>query len=580
MALKLKKSIGKTGKKNAPASGKPFKPAKGSRFVLFIGDEGAILIHMDGPVVKSRQFVPGTNQEHLDELRATLATDLKAPVMMVVDSIDQTYVQHTLPPVSKLNVNKLIKNRLERDFGPDAIKGAVLLGREQTGRKDWNFLMISLEKSPHMMAWLDFAESLPNRFQGIYLVSVETENLVKNLERAMALPREEVAAQWKFFVSHNKVGGFRQVILRNNRIIFTRLAQPLTETNPEVVAGNIEQEISTTLEYVRRLSFKPEEGLDVYVIAAEGIKTAIDGSKFEARACHVMTPYEVATHLGIEGATQPTDQFGDVVLAASIGGSRHPVLTLSTQAIRQLDKYFQMLTLLRVVMLLGCVSIVAYAGYEAFSMYSYMQEIDTLTENKQKQLTSKAQLDEEIKNSHRDINKISDLIELYQIMHQEKLSAVPVIKRLQPLKALPATIKGINWSLATGPAASPNAPPPTMPDGSPVPAGKNKIIVIVTLEISAKDNDSVVLRDISKRVLQEYKNVFTGYEVAYINLPQELLEDSTMQVKFQNPSANQEAVPDKAIELQLTIKGDMPDKAPMSAQTSGGAAIPMYGVVP
>jgi len=51
-----------------------------------------------------------------------------------------------LPPVSRFRP-KLIRRRLERDFANSEIRGAILLGREQTGRKDWNFMMVALEKS-------------------------------------------------------------------------------------------------------------------------------------------------------------------------------------------------------------------------------------------------------------------------------------------------------------------------------------------------------------------------------------------------------------------------------------------------
>ena len=242
--------------------------------MLFVGDEGAILVYIKGNTVINRQFVPDASDQNLAELRDTIDDDPKAPIVMVIDSMDQTYIQQTLPPVSSFSVKKLIKRRLDRDFGANDIKGAIVLGREQAGRKDWNFLMVSLERSPQINLWLDFVSDLPNRFQGIYLVSIETEIMLKNLEQAMGVPKTGTGSKWKFFVSHNKVGGFRQVILRNGRIIFTRLAQPIGESTPEVIAGNIEQEMLTTIEYMKRLSFDPNDGLDIYVIASEGVKAA------------------------------------------------------------------------------------------------------------------------------------------------------------------------------------------------------------------------------------------------------------------------------------------------------------------
>ncbi len=224
--------------------------------MFFIGDEGTVLVYIKNNSVQSRQFVPDAGEQYLQEIRQTLAKDPKAPVLLVVDNMDQTYMQQTLPPVSSMSVKKLIKRRLERDFGTNDIKGAIMLGREKAGRKDWNFLMVALEKSPQLSTWIDFVSGLPNRFQGIYLVSTEAEIIVKDLERAMGVPKEGTGSEWKFFVSHDKVGGFRQVVLKNGRIIFTRMAQPVGETTPEVIAGNIEQEMLSTIEYMRRLGFQ------------------------------------------------------------------------------------------------------------------------------------------------------------------------------------------------------------------------------------------------------------------------------------------------------------------------------------
>ncbi|MDE3038847.1 MAG: hypothetical protein KGJ21_10425, partial [Pseudomonadota bacterium] len=310
------------------------KVASGSRFVLFIGDEGVILVHLKDNVVLSRQFVPDGSEQNLQELRQSLSVDDKAPVLVVIDNLDQTFVQQTLPPVSQFSVSKLIRRRLERDFGVSDIKGYLLLGREETGRRDWNFMMVSIERSAQIALWLDFVADLPNRFQGVYLVSVEAELIIKKLKQAMGTSGEG-GSEWMFFVSHNKVGGFRQVILHNGRIIFTRMAQPIGESTPEVIAGNIEQEMLSTIEYMRRLSFDAANGLDVYIIASGAIRAAIDSSKFGARTTHILTPYEVAQYLNIEGATQPTDQFGDVVLAAAIGASRLHVLKLSTPQTQQ-----------------------------------------------------------------------------------------------------------------------------------------------------------------------------------------------------------------------------------------------------
>lgn len=417
-----------------------------------IGDEGAILVAMKANTVLSRQFVPDASAGNLQELRATLAKNPKAPLMLVADTMDQTYVQQTLPPVSSLSVGKMIKRRLDRDFGASDLKGALVIGREKEGRKDWNFLMIALEKTPQLTGWIDFILSTDNRLAGIYLLSVETEMVLKSLELAMGQYMESGGSEWKFFVSHNKVGGFRQVILRNGRIVFTRLAQPVGESNAEVIAGSIEQEMLSTIEYMKRLSFNAAAGLDVYIVASQAIKEILDTSKFMARNVHVLTPFEVAQYMHIEGATQPTDQFGDVIMASLIAASRKHVLKFEVPQSKKVDTVYQLLMAQRAAGALALLGLVGYSGYTVYDLYEHSQMME---EYEQKKIVEQRRLEDlrqQIRQSNLDIDRISDIIDLYKGLREEMISPLPFIVKIypilnDPLLKNPVRIQSIDWAL-------------------------------------------------------------------------------------------------------------------------------------
>lgn len=548
MALKQLQSRIKVPRLARLRKSRASRSTAGAKFVLFIGDEGAILIYIKDNVVQNRQFVPDAGEQNLSELKNSLAADPKAPIMMVIDTLDQTYVQQTLPPVSSLSVSKLIKRRLERDFGANDIKGAIILGRETSGRKDWNFLMVGLEKSPQLTVWLDFISSQPNRFQGIYLVSAEAEIIVKDLRRAIDGEDTGPGAQWTFFVSHNKVGGFRQVILKNGKLIFTRMAQPIGESTPEVIAGSIEQEMLSTIEYMRRLSFNPQDGLDIYIIASTAIKTAIDANKFEANQFRILTPYEVAQYLAIEGATQPTDQFGDVVLAAGIGCSRKHVLTLSTLSVQQFDQMYAILKAQRAAAALIGLGLLGYAGMTGFDMVTTYMETNDLETNRLAQQKALEQLQQEIKDSKLDVEKTNDVIDLYQQLLQEKLSPLPVIAALSNTLKPPVVVKGIEWTLDDKPAQSaPAAPPEPGTQGTP------KMTAQITMEFPMETNVEA-FRNATKSLLNELKTVFKGYDVSYTHMPAGYSENEKMDMAFGNETA---AAPSSGVlEVQLTIKGD------------------------
>lgn len=514
------------------------KPASGTRFVLFIGDEGAILVHMKDNTVLNRQFVSDASEQNLAELRQSLAGDPKARMLLVIDTMDQTFVQQTLPPISQFSLPKMIRRRLDRDFTAEDIKGYVLLGREEGGRRDWNFIMVSIQRSAQISRWLDFIGESPNRFQGIYLVSAEAELIVKRLKQAAAEGPRTSASEWTFFVSHNKVGGFRQVILRNGRIIFTRMAQPVGESTPEVIAGNIEQEMLSTIEYLRRLSFTAEDGLDVYIVASSAIKEVLDTSKFGARSLHILTPYELAQQLDIEGATQQTDQFGDVVLAAAIGASRKHILKLSTPQTQKIDTLYQISLYQRLAAAAISIALVAYAGSVAYDMYdSYSNKL--ILEQQQVVEQRKLQgLKQQNTDRHLDLEATSDLVDLYQELQHQTMSPLPFIARVEDVVKPPIVVKGISWSLEN---SNSTTTPPDMQ-------------AVLTLEfpgITSVDAFHVI----SRKILGDVKKTFSDYKVAFTNLPPGYAESDKLEMTFNNTAVPPPTSRSGPLQVDLTIEG-------------------------
>ncbi len=578
MELKIpKKRAAAPAEEQKPVKAKKFKAKSGAKFVLFLGDEGAILIYLKGNIVHSRQFVPDASQENLREFRQTLSKDPLASLILVVDNMDQSYVQQTLPPVSSISVNKLIKRRLERDFGANDIKGAILLGRETSGRKDWNFLMVALEKSPQLSVWLEFIQELPNRFLGIYLLSVEAEMIVKRLEQALGVPKEGTGAEWKFFISHNKVGGFRQVILRNGRIMFTRLAQPVGESNAEVIAGSIEQEMLSTIEYMKRLSYTPQSKLDIYIITSSAIKAALDPTKFSASTFHVFTPYEVGQYLHIEGAAQPTDQFGDVVLAATVGSNRRHVLSLSAPQTRRVDQYYQYVMYQRVAAAMAICGVLIYAGYIGRDILGLMSDSDRLKAEIAIQGKQLEALRREIKNSNIDVEKASDLIDMYRQLQVEKFMPLLLIEKLQPATKSPVWIQSIDWGFGSDIRVNRRAQ--AAAGAAEAKPQSTQMTATIGLEFPQEASDPKMFRVVSKKVLADFKQWFQGYNVKYSTMPDQVTETDKIEIKSTATQKPEDFLP-KSLNVQLIIRGGLSMFSPNAKPTDAPPEDAPDGVPP
>jgi len=391
------------------------KKTRGNRFILFVGDDGAILVYMNGRKVLRRLFAPSPDPQHIRAFDDLFHSDTSAPIAMLVDVMDQSYVRQTLPPVTQFSVGKLIKRRLERDFPEDDIKGALVLGREKGGRKDWNYLLIALANSPLLQKWLDVAVERPNHFQGIYLVPVESEIYLTQLSKAIHTKQMPVDAQWQLLVSHNKVGGFRQVVLRNGKLNFTRMAQPIGESLPAVIAGNIEQEISNTIEYLKRLSYQEPDGLEIFVIVSKEIKESIDEKNLKAKKVHLLTPFEVAAILQLEQAAQPEDHYGDVVMTTQFGATSKHLLKLQTKYTKLLDQFHMGRLGLKVAAACAVLACLALSANEATEITPNLDQFSTLEKQvKDLQQTSNTDKDKlEVIRKENDIDRILDAVSLF-----------------------------------------------------------------------------------------------------------------------------------------------------------------------
>ena len=103
----------------------PKSKSKAKRFVLIVGDEGSILVSMQGAKVIRRLFAPSAQPSHSEAMVDLMKGNPSAPIYVLMDVMDQQYLPQTFPPVSSLSVGGLVKRRLERDFQPDDFKGSL-----------------------------------------------------------------------------------------------------------------------------------------------------------------------------------------------------------------------------------------------------------------------------------------------------------------------------------------------------------------------------------------------------------------------------------------------------------------------
>lgn len=542
--------------KMAKSQAPKLKAKKGKpRFVFFLGDDGGILVMMQGRMVVRRLFAHEPSEESMAPLIDLLEDHPAAPLSVLVDMMDQSYVRHTLPPVSPLSVNKLVQRRLARDFGPDDITGAISLGREKVGRKDWNFLLIALTNNPTLQEWLKLLMEMPNKFEGVFLAPVECQQYIKALDGTVKRPKDTPAAQWQLLVSHHKVGGFRQVVLKDGKMVFTRLAQSVGAELPEVVAGNIEQEILNTIEYLRRLSYNEKAGLDIFLVVSAEIKDLIDATKFNALMVNRFTPSMVSDELKLPQAALSGDRFGDVVIAAAFGVSKKREMKLLPKYAQKLSAIMAANTALRGVAAIAVLGLLAYAGMSYMDKGDAEQQMRSL-ENRQVEVDQKL---EETRARVADLgddellrNAIAAVVQEYEPYRHRPLS---FLERLKPVVEERALLRELQWSLVS--AAAGGGQNGFSGGGQQGQAGDLPLEVVLSFETSEHEGQVEVFSRIASLLMARLKEAFPDFNMERTKLVGEVEEDESISITLEDELANQE-LSEEEDNVNVTLTGPIP----------------------
>jgi len=196
------------------------------RFVMIVGDEGAVLVRMKGAEVVDRCFAASAEGEDRAELEAMLEEAPRLSVTMLVDVLEQSFVKDTIPPVGMLDEGGVLQRKMRTTFPDARIKGALSLGRDKdSSRRDKRFMFVALPESPVIDAWLAFLREVRNPVAAIALLPVESVGLATRL--SADLHEKNRAPDWVVLVTRQRTGGFRQIVVHKGELVFSRLTQSL-----------------------------------------------------------------------------------------------------------------------------------------------------------------------------------------------------------------------------------------------------------------------------------------------------------------------------------------------------------------
>ena len=559
----------------APRDDKPKagKGGGGQKFVLFIGDEGAILIYMRGATVLRRLFAVSPAPDHTATIVELLNNHPKAPLYILADVLDQQYVRHTFPPVSALSVNNLVKRRIDRDFQASDLTGAIRLGREKAGRKEWLYLLVALAATPLLQQWFDLLVEQPNELKGIFLTPVEGQVFIPALHKALS---NEKPLPWQLLVSHHKVSGFRQIVLRDGRLAFTRVTQAIDDALPAVVAGNIEQEIMNTLEYLRRLGFQESGLMEMIVIASQEVQEALDLKRFNAGQVFSLTPLDVAEAMGLEQAALSADRFGDVVMGAAFARARKREMKLMTAYAQKLSQIYAARLGVKA---LGALAVVGLLGMSGMNLLQAIDDRSAAsdTEDKRKPVQDQlAAVRKSVAGLNKNIALKSAIMLTYDDYMKDAHPPSEFIDAIAPL--MPPEVRAVKFSWGPPGTASANGNQGSVPAGSP---NDGPLEIRIDFELSRDFPSMDALEKFVANFVADLKTKLPAYTIVNVPYPWEVAGQANTEISFdQQGAAN--AFKEGQNKISLIFRGPKAaTSATLGKPGSGGSMpAPMGGSAP
>lgn len=536
---------------------------KKGHFVLIIGDDGAILVFLQGNTVVRRLFAPSPRPDHTASIVELMQSNPGVPISVLADVIDQQYVRHSFPPVSSFSVNNLVKRRMERDFQAEDLTGMMRLGRDKGGRKEWNYLLIALANTPLMQQWMELIVELPNELKGIYLTPLEAQHYIPALKKGAGMTAN---LPWQLLITHNKVSGFRQVVLRDGKLVFTRVTQAIDDGVAAVIAGNIEQEIISTLEYLRRLGFQENESLEMLVIAAQEVKESLDLNRFRVGAAQMLTPLDVADMLDLQQAALSADRFGDVVMASWFATTKKRALKFNTAYGEKLAKFYGARRGLKAI---GALLIVALAGMSLLNIKDAVligSEASDIEKQRSPQQSEMATLQKSLDSLDEDVAFKSAIVTINDAFLKNAPNPLEFMSQLALHLNSTFRAKEVTWTAGGAAAAQPG-------QGAPVAAANGAgapLEVRVAIDIYGRFQDVEALTSTTDAFIEGLRNLMGDYTItaepySWIKGSTDSMEISFDKKETESASSNGDRT------ITLTFKPKAKNAAP------GGAAPGMPG---
>lgn len=429
--------------------------------VVTIGDYGSVVTLHDGSEIKNKIFLDELNDKSKEELKSIFLANKTAEIYLLIDTVDQSYKKKVYPLVRKADLARLARRDMASDGDKESFKNYFILNSKKSQTKTtptnsrWECLFVSSTNSEIISKWMEFLLEMPGRLVGLYMLPVETFNLLNSLKSDIRLRSKIKNKRNDLYclIVQNKVSGIRQVVFSSAGIVFTRVVSYNFE-QPDF-AEKYEQDLYSTFEYLKRLfpDLSMSEMDIVNILPNEALEII---KKINSQDLNFVnyTPFQAAAQIK-ESKLLPQNSTSCDLLLSRIFAKNKKLLKFSTPKITAIEKFFIGLKAsyyLNAALILATITAVLFSIFSQERLNNLVSGAQTQKNlaaiefsNVQKLALEGAKTNED--GVAIDIEKVTDFGKIEQAIGSAGTDVVNFYTSLKFLKTFNVRLAGFSYSL-------------------------------------------------------------------------------------------------------------------------------------
>jgi hypothetical protein len=317
-----------------------------AKVVVSIGNNGSIItINRGKNIVKTSYVSDLSSEKSRSDIENLLRQFKKAPIYFILDNVGQNYVKRSFMNVNYFDLQKIVERKFNYEIPKTDLKEKRFLGKN-TVTNEWEYMFISSPIDDFLQDWINIIESRENILLGIYMLPLETEGVLKLIDKRLFNKKDNKIGEWCSLLIENRVSGFREMVFCKNKLLFTRILDLESDDKEQFIRNFSETKLRTT-EYLKRfLKNFDEKKMNVFTITSKEKKDILSMVN-DVRVKHYSLR-EFGAILGEKNIDKYQQDYGDILLQRLIMKNKKTI-SFSNAEMKSVRMFSLTLSLLQAV---------------------------------------------------------------------------------------------------------------------------------------------------------------------------------------------------------------------------------------